>query len=77
MLDFCPMVMGATVNCFHLGAGTVWWSIGLTVVLVFACAYVRLCEISSQDTQLMTTDLRDVSLSLLQGTMQREIMITV
>ena len=35
------MVMGAAANCIRLGAGTVWWSIGSTVVLVFACICIH------------------------------------
>ena len=71
------MVMGAAANCIHLGAGTVWWSIGSTLVLVFACVCVPLPKTSLQAIQLMTIDLRGVAFALLKGSMRWGIMIAV
>jgi hypothetical protein len=71
---FYRVVMGAAVNCICLDMGTVWWAIGMTVVLVSAFVCAPLCKMISQATQQMMMDLSDALFALLQGSTPQEIM---
>jgi hypothetical protein len=71
LVGFCPMVMGTVVNCIRLGVGTLWWSIGMILMLAFVSICTRLCKMNSHATPSTMMDLMGVMFALQQGSMRR------